>query len=97
MLKEIAKIKEKTSENFERYSEFSSTLNLFQKGEGLSELSDIDLDNLENMILGRLETIQTSKLKQTLRSRLNSVQDKLKRQVPSQVLKELVNFSVNIN
>jgi len=97
VLKEIARIKEKTSESFERYSELCGSLSLYEAGKGLEELSDEGLEDLENLVLARLETIETSKLKQNLRSRLNSVQDKLKRQVPGQILKELVNFSVNIN
>lgn len=97
MLKDISKVKEKITESYEKHNTLSTTLNLFSNGEGLSDLSDSDLDSLEQTLLARLETIQSSKLKQNLRMRLNSIQDTLKKQVPSQILKELVNFSVNIN
>lgn len=96
VLKDITVVKSRISEKYETLNSLSEKLETYDSAEGLENLSDEQLDSLEEMMLNRLQDVQKLKFKQGLRNRINQAQEVLRKQVPGQILKELINFSVNI-
>ena len=96
VLKDITVVKSKINEKYETLNLLTEKLETYESAQGLENLSDEQLQSLEEMMLNRLQDIHKLKLKQGLRNRINQAQEVLRKQVPGQILKELVNFSVNI-